>query len=70
MQIAWPKRNRNFSTLDGLGLVGLIGLLIARFVPVAVLIPFWGCAFRTTTASWFPAPLSSPRWFARIFPSG
>ncbi|MBS1149147.1 MAG: hypothetical protein H6Q89_845 [Myxococcaceae bacterium] len=54
MQIAWPKPNRKFSTLDGLGLVGLIGLLVARFVPVAVLIPYWGCSFRDITG--FPCP--------------
>jgi hypothetical protein len=54
MQIAWPQPNRKFSALDAMGLVGLIGLLIARFIPVAVIIPFWGCAFREITG--FPCP--------------
>lgn len=54
MQIAWPRPNRKFGTLDALGLVGLIGLFVARFIPVAKLIPFWGCAFRTITG--WPCP--------------
>ena len=54
MQIAWPQPNRKFGTLDALGLVGLVGLLVARFIPVAKLIPFWGCAFRTLTG--WPCP--------------
>jgi hypothetical protein len=29
--------------------VGLVGLLIARYIPVAKLIPFWGCMMRRTT---------------------
>jgi hypothetical protein len=35
------------------GLIGLIGLLVARFIPVARL-PFWGCAFREITG--WPCP--------------
>ncbi len=35
--------------MDYLGLIGLIGLLIARYIPVAKLIPFWGCMLRQTT---------------------
>ena len=35
--------------VDTLGLVGLVGLLIARYIPVAKLIPFWGCMLRQTT---------------------
>ena len=54
MQIAWPEPNRKFGTLDAMGLVGLLGLLIARFIPVAKIIPFWGCAFRTLTG--WPCP--------------
>jgi hypothetical protein len=54
MQIAWPQPNRKFGTLDAMGLVGFIGLFIARFIPVAKLIPFWGCAFRTITG--WPCP--------------
>ncbi len=37
-----------------MGVIGLVGLLIARFVPVARLIPFWGCSFRQLTG--FPCP--------------
>src|SRR3954468_6835304 len=54
MQIAWPQPNRKFGTLDAMGLVGLVGLLVARFIPIAKLIPFWGCAFRTLTG--WPCP--------------
>jgi hypothetical protein len=32
-----------------MGLMGLVGLLVARFVPVAKLIPFWGCVLRQRT---------------------
>ncbi len=31
-----------------------MGLLVARFVPVARLIPFWGCSFREMTG--YPCP--------------
>ena len=54
MQIAWPQRNRRFGALDALGLIGIGGLLVARFIPVARLIPFWGCAFRRMTG--WPCP--------------
>lgn len=54
MQIVWPGPNRKFTTLDALGMVGLTGLLVARFIPVARIIPFWGCAFREMTG--FPCP--------------
>jgi hypothetical protein len=40
--------------LDALGIIGLIGLLIARFIPVAKIIPFWGCGFRQMTG--IPCP--------------
>ena len=39
--------------LDALGLAGLLGMLTARFIPVARL-PFWGCAFRHATG--LPCP--------------
>jgi Protein of unknown function (DUF2752) len=48
-----PK-SRAFDGNDVLGLVGLLGLLIARFVPVARWVPFWGCGFRSATG--FPCP--------------
>ncbi|QRN95257.1 DUF2752 domain-containing protein [Archangium violaceum] len=49
MKVTLPKPNRTFGLTDVLGLVGLVGLLIARYVPVAKIIPFWGCALRETT---------------------
>jgi Protein of unknown function (DUF2752) len=54
MQIAFTPRNRRIQVGDALGLVGLVGLLIARFIPVARLIPFWGCKFRQITG--YPCP--------------
>ena len=54
MQLSWPKPNRTLGPLDVLGLVGLAGLLVARFIPVARIIPFWGCAFRRVTG--WPCP--------------
>ncbi len=49
MKVTLPKSNRTFGLSDVLGVVGLVGLLIARYIPVAKLIPFWGCALRETT---------------------
>lgn len=49
MQLAWPKPNRTPGFVDVLGLIGLVGLLVARFVPVARLVPFWGCILRERT---------------------
>lgn len=49
MKVTLPKPNRTFGFPDALGLAGLLGLLIARYIPVAKLIPFWGCALRQTT---------------------
>jgi len=34
--------------VDALALTGLVGLLVARFVPLARL-PFWGCTLREVT---------------------
>lgn len=48
MKLTWPAPNRRLGTIDALALVGLLGLLVARFVPVARL-PFWGCTLRRTT---------------------
>lgn len=45
MKLTWPAPNRNFGVLDALGIVGAVGLLVARFVPIARL-PFWGCGLR------------------------
>ena len=49
VQLILPAKNRRFGTLDALGLIGLLGLAIARYVPVAKLVPFWGCGFRQVT---------------------
>ncbi len=49
MQLVLPARNRTLGTIDALGIVGVVGLLIARYVPLAKIIPFWGCTFRQTT---------------------
>jgi hypothetical protein len=53
MRVTWPPRNRSLGYADVLGLLGLVGFLTARFVPVATL-PFWGCALRETTG--WPCP--------------
>lgn len=49
MRITLPKPNRTPGTVDVLGLVGLAGLLVARYIPIAKIIPFWGCTLRETT---------------------
>jgi hypothetical protein len=54
VQLVLPPRNRTLGTVDALGLIGLIGLLVGRYVPVALIIPFWGCTFRETTG--IPCP--------------
>lgn len=48
MQLHWPPRNRSIGIIDALALTGLIGLLVARFIPIARL-PFWGCTLREAT---------------------
>jgi len=49
VKLSLPAPNRKFGLVDGLGLAGLIGLLIGRYIPVAKLIPFWGCTLREMT---------------------
>ena len=49
-----PEKNRSFGALDAIALIGVIGFSIARWVPVARLIPFWGCGFRKMTG--IPCP--------------
>ncbi len=48
MKLTWPGPNRTIGTVDALAIIGLVGLLVARFIPVARL-PFWGCTLRETT---------------------
>jgi hypothetical protein len=54
VQLVIPSRNRSFTQTDALAVVGLVGFLVARFVPVARLVPFWGCSFRRLTG--IPCP--------------
>lgn len=54
MRIYLPPPNRSFGAADAMGLIGLLGFLVARFVPIAVIIPFWGCMFRQVTG--IPCP--------------
>ena len=49
MQLYIPKRNRVFGPSDALGLIGIAGLAVAHWVPLAKLLPFWGCSFRKFT---------------------
>ncbi|MFT3706100.1 MAG: DUF2752 domain-containing protein [Archangium sp.] len=49
VQLVLSPRNRAFGTIDALAIMGVIGLSIARWVPIATLIPFWGCGFRKMT---------------------
>jgi len=50
---AWTAPERRLTVLHGLGLAGVLGLLVARYVPLARL-PFWHCAFRAYTG--WPCP--------------
>ncbi|AGC42824.1 hypothetical protein MYSTI_01476 [Myxococcus stipitatus DSM 14675] len=49
MKVFIPPRNRRLGTVDYMGLMGLVGLLVARYIPVARIIPFWGCVLRERT---------------------
>ena len=49
MKVFTPAPNRKFGFVDGVGLAGLIGLPVARYIPVAKIIPFWGCLLREQT---------------------
>jgi hypothetical protein len=49
VKLVLPKPNRTPGFSDALGLIGLVGLLVARYIPVAKIIPFWGCALREMT---------------------
>jgi hypothetical protein len=54
VKVHWPQPNRTPGIVDALGLCGLIGLLVARYIPVARIVPFWGCALRQETG--WPCP--------------
>lgn len=54
MQLVLHPRNRSFGSLDAIALIGVVGFAIARWVPIARLIPFWGCGFRKVTG--IPCP--------------
>ncbi len=54
VQLVIPARNRSFGALDALGVIGFIGFVLARYVPLAKIIPFWGCGFRKLTG--IPCP--------------
>ena len=49
MQLVIPQRNRSFGSLDAIALIGVVGFAVARWVPIAMLVPFWGCGFRKLT---------------------
>lgn len=49
MHVHLPPPNRRFGALDALGVTGAVGLAVARWVPIARLVPFWGCALREQT---------------------
>jgi len=51
--VRWPRPNRSLGFVDVLGLMGAVGFLVARFVPLAKL-PFWGCELRQRTG--WPCP--------------
>lgn len=53
MTLHWTPPERRFTLLHALGLAGALGLLVARFVPVARL-PLWRCVFREHTG--WPCP--------------
>ena len=53
MTLRWAPRARAFGFLHALVLAGLLGLLAARFLPLARL-PLWRCAFREHTG--WPCP--------------
>lgn len=54
MRIVWSPRGRAFGTVEALGLLGLLGLGVARWVPLAAWVPFWGCSVRSLTG--WPCP--------------
>lgn len=53
VHVEWPKPNRKLGWVDWVALAGVVGFLVARYIPVARL-PFWGCSFRQITG--LPCP--------------
>jgi len=49
MKVLIPPRNRDFGALDAMGIAGVVGLLVARFIAVPRILPFWGCVLREQT---------------------
>lgn len=49
MQLVIPERNRSFGPVDAMALIGVVGFSIARWIPIATLVPFWGCGIRKMT---------------------
>ncbi len=50
MNVTWqPQERRTIGALDVVAGVGLVMLLVARFIPVAKILPFWGCPLRRAT---------------------
>jgi hypothetical protein len=54
VQLVIPQRNRSIGTVDAIAFIGVIGFAIARWIPIAMIIPFWGCGFRKLTG--IPCP--------------
>ena len=60
MTLDWTPRERRFTVLHALGLSGVMGLLVARFVPVARL-PFWHCVLPRAHRLALPRMRPDPR---------
>ncbi len=54
MELFWQEPNRRVGWVDVMAMLGVVGLLTARFIPVARWIPGWGCGFRLLTG--WPCP--------------
>ena len=49
-ELQFRRPSQRFGLWSIYGVLGLLALLVARFIPVAVIFkPFWGCALRRTT---------------------
>ncbi len=54
MHVVFLPPLRKLQPLHLAGLMGVFGLLVARFVPLAQVVPFWNCGFRQFTG--IPCP--------------